>query len=240
MPRPACRRSPVPAANHRLAIAAIGDSASGFCPQRIPHGPSGGLVRSSGECSHGFFPPRGLFRRSGQASLARLLPRDWHRPAVARRCPPSPQSLDRSTTRPTTWAGHPSLGFLRLLRPWHSNAPASGLWVHLAGQPCLSARSRSALWKPARVLLALSGLPMGATQRRLSAATERYNVLERCQTKTRPGLHITAVVLHLRSRGRAQVSAGGMERHAGAAQVFFADERNSENHMARGGIAGRK
>jgi len=126
-----------------------------------------------------------------QGSLSSILAGPSGPPPPARlassgSCPPVSAFASESRSiddAPDPVVRAPLSGFLRLLRPWHSNAPASGLWVHLAGRPCLAARPRSALWKPARALLALSGLPMGATQRRLSAASERYNAHERCQTK---------------------------------------------------------
>lgn len=121
-PCPACRLSPdvggQPKAGHR------DNRQSGFRVrlQRIPHGPSECLIRTSGGCSHGFFPLKGSIVDLEQAPLARLLPRAWRSSAVARRYPPSPRSLDRSTTRLTNEGQTPFSGFPRLLHPWHSNA----------------------------------------------------------------------------------------------------------------------
>jgi hypothetical protein len=65
----------------------------------------------------GFIPIRGLFADLGKPVKARLLPRAWIAGQFPDRQSLAPRSLDRSTTRPTTRAGHPSQGFAPLATP---------------------------------------------------------------------------------------------------------------------------
>lgn len=85
--------------------------------------------------------------------------------------------------------------------------------------------------KPAHALLTLSGLPMGATLRRLSAAPERYNAIERCQTKIERDPHITAALRHLRAAVARKYREMGWKGRAGRRKFFVDAIRNSEYHM---------